>query len=129
MCFLTFEGQECEMLVSPIRQTKIVGEANICRYLQRVLGEFPTDPVDATKLDHWLDIATCIGASAGTDKPGALTSLVKQLSKSHYLAGTNIGLADIVNCSAFIRSVTSGKWANDAKLKSWCSSVAKQFKL
>ena len=48
-------GESCEMIVSPIKHTKILNEVNICRYLMRLLGDYPSDPVEATKLDEQLE--------------------------------------------------------------------------
>ena len=43
------------MIVSPVKHTKILNEVNICRYLMRLLGDYPSDPVEATKLAEQLE--------------------------------------------------------------------------
>lgn len=116
------------MLVSPVKQTKIVNETNICRYLMRLLGCYPEQPVAATVLDQWLDWASRITSGSSSEKNKALTKLAKHLSKSSYISGAR-GVEDIVICSAFLRSVTEGKWSKDNNLKKWCDSVSSSFQL
>lgn len=48
---------DCEMVVNPVKHTKICNQVNVCRYLMRLLGDYPADPVKATKLDEQLDKA------------------------------------------------------------------------
>lgn len=117
------------MIVSPVKQTKIEGEVNICRYLMRLLGEYPADPVAATVLDGWLDTATDIANGTNSQRSTALSRLAKQLSKAAHITGSALGIADVVNCAAFLRSVTSEKWTNDVNFKRWLESVLNRFKL
>lgn len=114
-------------MVSPIKQTKVTGEVNICRYLMRILGAYPADPVHATIVDNYLDMATALLGGDDSEKPKVLSKMVKHLEKNPFMSGSKPGLVDAVLCSAYDNAVLSGwyKWANEANLKKWCSTVKK----
>ncbi|XP_067943319.1 aminoacyl tRNA synthase complex-interacting multifunctional protein 2-like [Watersipora subatra] len=118
------ECNECEMIVSPVRQTKIVGEVNICRYLTRLLGEYPESPVAATVLDQWLDNASIIARGSNTKQNEALSKLAQRLSMSRYIAGNTAGIEDLVNFSAVSNSGLSDKWKNNKHIKQWCTLMS-----
>lgn len=120
---LTFLGEQCEMMVSPIRQTKVMNEANICRYLMRISGDYPTDPSSATLLDQRLDMAASITNGSNVEKSTTLAQIAKQLTASKFIAGNIAGVEDFLVNAAFTKSVTSGKWSTDVNLKKWSSSL------
>lgn len=128
-CLIMFDaGDECELMISPIKQTKIQGECNVAKYLMRLLGEYSDDSGESAVTDHWFDTAACIASSNNTCKADALAKLSAYLSKHDKLSYSNeYGAEDIVMASVFTRCVKSGKQMNDKNIKKWLSFVQKQL--
>lgn len=75
----------------------IEGEANIARFLFRLLGAEPQDPVAATLMDCWIDTAVFQLAEGGSkERAAVLRSLNSALGRSPWLLGQEFSLADIV---------------------------------
>ncbi|TRY98470.1 hypothetical protein DNTS_020561 [Danionella cerebrum] len=80
----------------------IEGEGNIARFLYRLLGAEPRDPVCATQMDSWVD--TCIFQlveGGGKERAAVLRALNTTLGRSPWLLGQDFSLADLV-CSCCI---------------------------
>jgi aminoacyl tRNA synthase complex-interacting multifunctional protein 2 len=91
-------------MVSPGAQTRIEGEATIARFIGRMMKPAydVCDPVFATKVDHWLDVATNQMLRGNTkEKASAVKSLNSTLGKCDWLVGNSLTLADVVMWSAF----------------------------
>ena len=88
-------------MVEPNRQTPIVGEANIARYLARLSTSRHYDDDDivtATRIDAVLDSAAALLRARG-DVPSLAKSLAVS-GKSHWLVGDSPSVADAVVWSA-----------------------------
>lgn len=118
------ECDECEMMISPIQQIKIVNEANICRYLLRVLGSYPNDAAAASIMDQWLDTATDLVKARNSEKTSTVEKISNYLSKSSFISGNNVGVEDLVLHSAFMRTVSAEQSIKDKVLRQWCSAVS-----
>ncbi|XP_038068369.1 aminoacyl tRNA synthase complex-interacting multifunctional protein 2-like [Patiria miniata] len=91
------------MMVAAPSQSPIHGEANIARYVARLLnpGYDATDPVRATTVDHWLDLATSsLVNGSSKEKAAGVRALNSRLGRCEWLAGPSISVADVVCWSA-----------------------------
>jgi len=87
-------------MVSPGKQTPVVGEANIARYLARLLtpryDDVDSDIVRATQIDSLLDYAAVL-LHSNCDMPSAVKSLGQLLARKKWFVGSDgLSLADIV---------------------------------
>jgi len=110
-------GDDVEVCVSPLRQVKITGETNVCRYLSRLAGEYVADPLAQTQIDDWLDQASAAGTKCTVQLSAQLS---QRLAKNQWLVGTAQSLADRVLCS-LVRRSGNGKWNSDKNITSWAS--------
>ncbi|XP_064633577.1 aminoacyl tRNA synthase complex-interacting multifunctional protein 2-like [Lineus longissimus] len=115
------------LMVSPGAQTRLEGEAAIARFIGRMMKPAydACDPVIATQIDSWLDIATnlVLGGNA-KEKASALKSLNSALGKRDWLVGNSLTFADIVMWSALQqKGQVEGAPAN---VKKWLKSCSNQ---
>ena len=93
-----------EMMIAPQRQTPILGDAAVCRYLARICQPYDADGCDAvqaTELDTWVDAAR---ASNEKEMASHVKSLSSRLSGTReWIVGNAVSLADVLNW-ALIRS-------------------------
>lgn len=97
------EENSPSMMVDPHKQSLVVGEANIARYLARLFmpAYDSSDPIQATLTDTWLDLATHqLLQGNSKEKAAAVRNLNSRLGKSDWLVGSSVSLADIVVWSA-----------------------------
>lgn len=91
------------LVVSPGKQTPVVGEVSIARYLARQLTpryDDDDDIVTATQIDSLLDHAAVL-LHSNTDTSSAVKSLGQLLGRKKWFVGTDRpSLADIVIWSA-----------------------------
>jgi len=88
-------------VMSPSKQTPVLGEANVARYLARLLTpRYDSDVVTATQVDTLLDHAAVL--LHGRDALGAAVKSLGQLlgSKKWFVGGDRPSVADIVMWSA-----------------------------
>uniref|UniRef100_A0A023GKW9 Putative aminoacyl trna synthetase complex-interacting multifunctional protein 2 n=1 Tax=Amblyomma triste TaxID=251400 RepID=A0A023GKW9_AMBTT len=116
---------DCEVMVSPLLQTAIVGEVNLIRYLGRLLSPSyeSADAASVTDVDHWLSLAHH-GVIHGKNKEqqAVLKALNAQLGKTPYILGSTPGLADIALWSALLQAnLSSGAPSN---VKTWLKALA-----
>jgi len=89
------------LVVSPSKQTPVVGEVNVARYLARLMTpRYDADIVAATQIDTLLDHAAVL-----LDSSEALTAAVKSLGqllgrKKWFVGNDRPSLVDIVMWSA-----------------------------
>lgn len=112
-------------MVSPTRQTYIEGEANIARYLSRLLlpAYDSGDIVTATQIDELLDLAQQqLIRGNNKERSAALRTLNARLGKGQWLVGSSLTVADMVAWSA----VQEAKLAGDApaNVKKWLKLCA-----
>ncbi len=83
----------------------IEGEANVARFLFRLLGAEPQDPIAATQMDCWIDTAVFLLAEGGSkERATVLRSLNAALGRSPWLLGQEFSLADIVCACCVLRA-------------------------
>lgn len=74
----------------------IEGEANVARFLFKLLAAYPADPALATLADSWVDVAFFQLADGGAkERNGVLRSLNAALDRGPWLAGPEFSLADL----------------------------------
>ncbi|XP_076460585.1 aminoacyl tRNA synthase complex-interacting multifunctional protein 2-like [Babylonia areolata] len=113
------------LMVSPTQQTSIQGEANIARYLSRLMRPSyeEADVKIATRVDEMLDLAQLqLIEGSNKERSAALRTLNATLGKSSWLLGGEMSLADIVTWSALQET----KVASDApaNVKKWLQQCA-----
>jgi len=88
------------LIVNPCKQTPILGEVNIARYLARLLTpRYDDDIVTATQIDSILDHAAAV--LHGSDTSAIVKSLGQLLARKRWFVGNERpSLADIVMWSA-----------------------------
>ncbi|KAI5097344.1 aminoacyl tRNA synthase complex-interacting multifunctional protein 2, partial [Silurus meridionalis] len=93
-----------QMKYSTQSMCPIEGEANVARFLFRLLGLEPKDPIVATQLDSWVDTAFFQLAEGGSkERAAVLRSLNSALGRSAWLLGHEPSLADIVCACCILR--------------------------
>ncbi|KAK1799444.1 hypothetical protein P4O66_007669 [Electrophorus voltai] len=85
-----------QMKFSTPSMCPIEGEANVARFLFRLLGAEPRDPVAATRADCWVDVGIQLAEGSAKERAGAVRALNGALSCSPWLLGSELSLADIV---------------------------------
>ncbi|XP_060757729.1 aminoacyl tRNA synthase complex-interacting multifunctional protein 2 isoform X1 [Neoarius graeffei] len=94
-----------QMKFSTQSMCPIEGEANVARFLFRLLGSEPKDPIVATQLDSWVDTAFFQLAEGGSkERAAVLRSLNSALDHSIWLLGHEPSLADIVCACCILRN-------------------------
>jgi len=95
-------GRECEVMVSPLTQTTIRGEVNLLRYLARLLPAVLRyeDLPGLQSLDSILDSVSSLLWATPRDRQPLLRSVTANLSKSQYVAGDALSIADLALFSA-----------------------------
>ncbi|CAL9693410.1 unnamed protein product [Knipowitschia caucasica] len=74
----------------------IEGEANVARFLFKLLSVYPSDPAQATLVDSWVDTAFFQLAEGGPKEQAAvMRALNSSLGRTPWLAGSDFTLADI----------------------------------
>ncbi|XP_072549569.1 aminoacyl tRNA synthase complex-interacting multifunctional protein 2 isoform X1 [Salminus brasiliensis] len=83
----------------------IEGEANVARFLFRLLGAEPQDASTATQVDSWVDTAVFQLAEGGAkERAAVLRSLNSTLGRTPWLLGQELSLADIVCVCCVLRA-------------------------
>lgn len=99
----------------------IEGEANVARFLFRLLGAEPQDPVAATQMDSWIDTAVFQLAEGGNkERAAVLRSLNGALGRSPWLLGQEFSLADVVCACCVLQAGQSG--SAPANVQRWLKS-------
>ncbi|KAK7507652.1 hypothetical protein BaRGS_00001587 [Batillaria attramentaria] len=118
------------LMVSPTQQTCIEGEANIARFLSRLLQPSydSGNIIQATQIDEVLDmVQQQLVRGNNKERAGVLRTLNAKLGKSQWLVGSAQSLADVVAWSA----VQSLQLASDApaNVKKWLKAcgACKEF--
>ncbi|XP_028824429.1 aminoacyl tRNA synthase complex-interacting multifunctional protein 2 isoform X2 [Denticeps clupeoides] len=83
----------------------IEGEANVARFLFRLLGVEPQDPAMATMIDSWVDTAFLQLAQGGAKEQATVVhALNDSLSRSPWLVGAEYSLADMACASCLLQT-------------------------
>lgn len=107
-----------ELIISSM---PILGEANMLRYLARVIPVLEYEQRNSFDIDTLLDTSYTIAeAKTKTERTTLLQSIYKMLGKNTYLTGSQITIADLSVYSAIKQ--TGAKDAN-ATLTKWLQRV------
>lgn len=114
-----------QMKFSTQNMCPIEGEGNVARFLYRLLGAEPRDPVSATLMDGWVDTALFQLAEGGSkERAAVLRALNAALGRSPWLLGQEFSLADIVSaCCVLQTGQTSSAPANVQRWLKSCQNL------
>ncbi|XP_029692345.1 aminoacyl tRNA synthase complex-interacting multifunctional protein 2 isoform X2 [Takifugu rubripes] len=99
----------------------IEGEANIARFLYKLLVPYPSDPAVATLVDSWVDTAFFQLAEGSTkERSAVLRALNSALARSPWVAGSEYSLADMACYCCVMRSGSAS--AAPANVLRWIKS-------
>jgi len=103
-------GRDAELMVSPLTQTLIKGEANILRYIARLFPSLlPYESLSPlTEVDAMLDTISSLVWAAPRERQPLMRTLVTNLGKSSYLSGNSLSITDLALYSA-IKSLACEK--------------------
>ncbi|XP_025083767.1 aminoacyl tRNA synthase complex-interacting multifunctional protein 2-like isoform X2 [Pomacea canaliculata] len=113
------------LMVNPTRQTSVRGEANIARYLARLLQPAydAGDIIKATQIDELLDLAQLqVICGNNKERAAALRTLNARLGKSQWLVDSLPTVADVVLWSALQTTCLAAD--APANVKKWLKGCA-----
>jgi len=85
-----------QMKFSVQNMCPIEGEANVARFLYRLLSPYPSDPALATLVDSWVDTAFFqLSEGSAKERAAVLRTLNGTLGRESWLAGPDLTLADV----------------------------------
>eukprot|EP00064_Thunnus_orientalis_P006572 superscaffoldBa00000689_g6590 len=85
-----------QMKFSVQNMCPIEGEANVARFLFKLLAPYPSDPALATLVDGWVDTAFFqLAEGSSKERAAVLRALNATLGRNPWLAGPEFSLADI----------------------------------
>jgi len=122
-------GKDCELMVSPLKQTVIKGEVNVLRYFARL---FPTilpyeNIENLDNVNSMLDTVSSLLWSLPKERQPLMRTLVNSLGKSPFLAGQNISVVDLALYS-LVKQLSLEKDLQP-ELSKWFDRTSKEFGL
>lgn len=97
----------------------IEGEGNVARFLSRLVGLEPQDPVAATQSDSWVDTAVFqLAEGSGKERAAVLRALNGALGRGPWLVGSELSLADVV-CSCCLLQTGTSATSTPANVQRW----------
>ncbi|XP_013781155.1 aminoacyl tRNA synthase complex-interacting multifunctional protein 2-like [Limulus polyphemus] len=117
-----------ELMVNPIKQSSILGEVNIVRYLGRFVtpGYDDGDPITATEIDFFLEVIHSSFINGNNkEKQGVLKTANVKLGKQTFLVGSELTIADIMLWSVIVQNKMEHDLPSNVKkwFKSLCNNV------
>ncbi|XP_043957096.1 aminoacyl tRNA synthase complex-interacting multifunctional protein 2 isoform X1 [Gambusia affinis] len=114
-----------EMKFSIRNMCPIEGEANVARFLFKLLAPYPSDPAVATLVDSWVDIAFYqLADGSSKDRAAVLRALGSALGRAPWLCGPEFSLADIAfYCCLSQNGSTSATGANVQRWIKSCENL------
>lgn len=110
-----------EMKFSVQNMCPIQGEANVARFLFKLLAPYPSDPALATLVDSWVDTAFFQLAEGSTkERAAVLRALNSALGRNPWLAGPEFSLADIACYCCVLQSGSAS--SAPANVQRWLKS-------
>jgi glutathione S-transferase len=101
-------GTDPTLVVDPSRQNPILAEANIARYVLRVLNSDYDTVGNLTEFvanDKWLNLASrSLVQGNAKERQSAVRQLNGHLGKSAFLTGSDVSLVDAVVASALLHA-------------------------
>lgn len=94
----------------------IEGEANVARFLFKLLTPYPTDPALATLVDSWVDTAFFqLAGGSAKERAAVLRSLNSALGRSPWLVGQEFSLADVACYCCVLQSGSASAVPNNVQ--------------
>lgn len=94
-----------QMKFSVQNMCPIEGEANVARFLFKLLAPYPSDPALATLVDSWVDTAFFqLAEGSAKEQAAVLRALNSALGRNPWLAGPEFSLADIACYCCLLQS-------------------------
>ncbi|XP_020491871.1 aminoacyl tRNA synthase complex-interacting multifunctional protein 2 isoform X1 [Labrus bergylta] len=85
-----------QMKFSVQNMCPIEGEANIARFLFKLMAPYPSDPAQATLIDNWVDMAFFqLAEGSSKERAAVLRALNSALGRNPWLTGSELSLADV----------------------------------
>ncbi|XP_034568016.1 aminoacyl tRNA synthase complex-interacting multifunctional protein 2 isoform X2 [Notolabrus celidotus] len=110
-----------EMKFSVQNMCPIEGEANVARFIFKLLAPYPSDPVLATLVDNWVDTAFFQLAEGSTkERAAVLRALNSALGRNPWLAGSEFSLADVACYCCVLQSGSAS--SAPANVQRWIKS-------
>ncbi|XP_040011034.1 aminoacyl tRNA synthase complex-interacting multifunctional protein 2 isoform X2 [Xiphias gladius] len=110
-----------EMRFSIKNMCPIKGEANVARFLFKLLAPYPSDPALATLLDSWVDTAFFqLAEGSAKERAAVLRALNSALGHNPWLAGPEFSLADIACYCCLLQSGSAS--SAPANVQRWLKS-------
>lgn len=110
-----------EMKFSVQNMCPIQGEANVARFLFKLLAPYPSDPALATVVDNWVDTAFFQLAEGSTkERAAVLRALNSALGRNPWLAGSEFSLADVACYCCVLQSGSTS--TAPANVQRWIKS-------
>jgi len=129
--FMWKEDAVCPALMhSPQLQTRIVGDANIARYLCRFLCPllYNEDDIDTVvEIDRWIETSVQMCNGSAKEKDSALKAMNAHLGKNDYFCGGKLTVADITLLAALLSNSGHAKTL-PKNVKKWFLSMSGFFK-
>ncbi|KAM4530144.1 aminoacyl tRNA synthase complex-interacting multifunctional protein 2 isoform 1-T1 [Odontesthes bonariensis] len=99
----------------------IEGEANVARFLFKLLAPYPSDPALATTVDSWVDTAFLqLAEGSSKERAAVLRALNSSLGRSPWLSGAEFSLADIACYCCLLQSGSTS--SAPANVQRWIKS-------
>lgn len=110
-----------QMKFSVQNMCPIEGEANVARFLFKLLAPYPSDPALATLVDSWVDTAFFqLAEGSSKEKTAVLRALNSALGRNPWLAGPEFSLADIACYCCVLQSGPAS--STPANVQRWLKS-------
>lgn len=110
-----------QMKFSVQNMCPIEGEANVARFLFKLLAPYPSDPAAATLVDSWLDTAFFqLAEGSAKERAAVLRALNSALGRNPWLSGPEFSLADVA-CYCCVLQTGSAASA-PANVQRWIKS-------
>jgi len=117
------------LMQSPLRQTKIIGDANIGRYLCRILcpNIYNENNVEQIAIiDKWVDASVQMTNGNTKEKDAVLKSMNSHLGKNEMFCSPHLTLADITLFAALLTNINQFK-SIPKNVKKWFVQMSKYF--
>ncbi|XP_040046670.1 aminoacyl tRNA synthase complex-interacting multifunctional protein 2 isoform X1 [Gasterosteus aculeatus] len=97
-----------QMKFSVQNMCPVEGEANVARFLFKLLSPYPSDPAVATLVDSWVDTAFFqLAEGSSKERATVLRALNAALGRNPWLAGPEFSLADIACYCCVLQSASA----------------------
>ncbi|MEQ2213288.1 hypothetical protein XENOCAPTIV_012424 [Xenoophorus captivus] len=117
----SFAVPKLEMKFSICNMCPIEGEANVARFLFKLLAPYPSDPAVATLVDSWVDTGFYQLADGSTkERAAVLRALNSALGRGPWLSGPEFSLADIACYCCLLQNGSASSIA--ANVQGWMKS-------